>query len=94
VIAGDDSRAACEQGVDVFRRGDGTRCGVPSTVGGLGGRRTSGSCSYVFQHGMFCVEFRVLVHHASISGGVCGVCGVCGVRGVRGVARAEAQSVP
>ena len=65
-----------------MRRGDGTRCGVPATEGGLGGRRTSGSCSFVFQHGMFCVEFRVLVHHASISGGVCAVrgCGwgVCG----------------
>ena len=48
--------------------------------GGRAGRgRTSGSCSFVFQHGMFCVEFRVLVHHASISG----VC-VCAVRGVRG----------
>ena len=65
-----------------MRRGDGTRCRVPATEGGLGGRRTSGSCSFVFQHGMFCVEFRVLVHHASISGGVCAVrgCGwgVCG----------------
>ena len=66
--------------------------------------------SYVFQHGMFCVEFRVLVHHASISGMcVCAVCGVRRVRGVRGVrgecvvcevmgvrgsAGARAQSVP
>ena len=56
---------------------------------------------------MFCVEFRVLVHHASISG-VCVCvryvgcvvslvsvwCVVCEVMGVRGLARAEAQSVP
>ena len=69
-----------------MRRGDGTWCGVSSTEGGLGeGEGRQVVSSYVFQHGMFCVEFRVLVHHASISGGVCGVCAVQGVRAVSGV---------
>ena len=85
-------------------RGGGGETGPRHGVwGGIdGGRAGEGEgrqvvSSYVFQHGMFCVEFRVLVHHASISGGVCGVCavqGVCAVSGVCGLARAEAQSVP
>ena len=80
-----------------MRRGDGTRCGVRATEGGLGGGRTSGSCSFVFQHGMFCVEFRVLVHHASISGVCVGSVrckGCVGCVGCVVLARAEAQSVP
>ena len=62
-------------------RGDGARCGVPSTEGGLGGRRTSGCCSFVFSTRHVLCRISVLVHHASISGaGV--VCGVgAGVRG-------------
>ena len=75
-----------------MRRGEGTECGVPSAEGGLGeGEGRQVVSSYVFQHGMFCVEFRVLVHHASISGGVCGVCGVQGVRGVRGVGKGRSS---
>lgn len=61
--------------------------GCPSTEGGLGGRRTSGSCSFVFSTRHVLCRISVLLHHASISGAVrCVVWGegCVGVRGCMG----------
>lgn len=61
--------------------------GCPSTEGGLGGLRTSGSCSFVFSTRHVLCRISVLLHHASISGAVrCVVWGegCVGVRGCMG----------
>ena len=86
-----------------MRRGQGTECGVPSAEGGLGeGEGRQVVSSYVFQHGMFCVEFRVLVHHASISGvcvgsvrckGCVGCVGCTGVWAGKGKGRSSVCAV-
>ena len=69
-------------------RGATTRgVGGPSTEGGRGGLRTSGSCSFVFSTRHVLCRISVLLHHASISGAVrCVVWGegCVGVRGCMG----------